>query len=139
MSVVFLVPGKPQNFKSVKQSHDEIELEWGPPVEVNGKVTEYVIKYSFFEHNSCDDDETPRITKKNKTLSTQQPFNYRHVLKSVNDNIYAYWNYTFTIVAVNKISKGEPSNEVQVRTNATCKYFYIVSWVVNLMILSSFL
>lgn len=89
--------GPPENFKGAAFSHDEIFLQWDPPRETNGLISNYRV---YFAEGENGEDQF-YDTKSNEFMLTQ---------------LRSYCEYTISVVAFNQNGMGNPSQEILVKT-----------------------
>ncbi|KAL7046588.1 hypothetical protein ACKWTF_002648 [Chironomus riparius] len=89
--------GPPENFKGAAFSHDEIFLQWDPPHETNGLISNYRV---YFAEGENGEDQF-YDTKSNEFMLTQ---------------LRSYCEYTISVVAFNQNGMGNPSQEILVKT-----------------------
>lgn len=76
----FAVPGPPSFLNVETPSLESVTLQWGPPLQNNGRLVGYTLKYQPGEHNAVSDvlEVAPKKTPKNKNLVVSLSCSQRH-------------------------------------------------------------
>lgn len=91
------IAGPPQNVQGRALNHEEIYLNWEPPVVTNGLISKYRIYYS--EDDYGQDLYTDSLTLEGR-LRDLKP----------------YTEYTISVVPFNQNGMGDSSNEIKIKT-----------------------
>ncbi|XP_052810161.1 tyrosine-protein phosphatase 10D-like isoform X2 [Mya arenaria] len=103
------VPGKPVELNA-STTHDSFTLQWNPPEERNGKVINYTVKATYYEHD-CGGFGALQRHSYGVELDP--------VTKFSQNDLYPFWQYNLTVEATNAIATGKPSDIISVMTKET--------------------
>ena len=106
------VPSPPANLTIVETTPTSLSIEWGPPLQPNGIILSYLLRYIGIE-----------------TLNLVPPSFYNESVIQLNTSstsaelmdLVPYSLYNITVQAVTRVGIGDPA-VITVRTNETCEY-----------------
>ncbi|XP_078694339.1 uncharacterized protein LOC144923572 isoform X2 [Branchiostoma floridae x Branchiostoma belcheri] len=100
-------PGSPQNLQAAPTSHSSVHLTWEPPIEPNGEILNYTVRYGPSE--SCREAESPhQVTTSGGSTTT------------VIGDLVPYTDYTFRVRGATSAGGGDFSD---CRVTRTLEYY----------------
>ncbi|XP_052244297.1 receptor-type tyrosine-protein phosphatase F-like [Dreissena polymorpha] len=102
------IPGKPVSLRDEEKTSNSIKMHWSAPLERNGIVLNYTVKYRFDERECRKKGAIKEVSKTSETSLTQM---------ELTESIYSYWDYNISVKATNKIDSGNYSDVYSVKTN----------------------
>jgi len=93
-------------------TYDTININWDPPLERNGIITNYTIDL-YYHENLCSRDGG---LMHNISVVSMEPLTYYAI-----NGLSAYWDYNFTITATNYIGSGNATDNFVFKTKLSGK------------------
>jgi len=110
---MFSEPGIPEDVRVSNFTSDSIWLKWRQPIEMNGDIVNYTLKYKFYERECHKKGQIETLT------ITQEPNAMNYEIKT---QIYPNWNYNISVAAVNKEGQGGYFGPLSITTKASRKF-----------------